>query len=190
MDVTSLARRWWAVALRGAAAIVFGILTLLMPGITLWVLVLLFSSYALVDGVFSAISAVRERDDEGPLWALLLHGLVSIAAGLVALFLPGLTALALVYVIAAWAVVTGVLEIAAAIRLRKRITGEWWLALSGVLSVVFGVMLMIAPGAGALALVLWIGVFAIALGALLIGLALRLRSWQQVESPRRMARAA
>ena len=136
MDVTTLARRWWAVALRGAAAIVFGILTLLMPGITLWALVLLFGSYAVVDGVFSVVAALRGEDDEEPWWALLLHGLVSIAAGLVAFFLPGLSALALVYVIAAWAVVTGALEIAAAVRLRKRITGEWWLALSGILSVV------------------------------------------------------
>jgi uncharacterized membrane protein HdeD (DUF308 family) len=114
---------------------------------------------------------------------------VSIAAGIVTFVMPGLSALALVYVIAAWAVVTGVLEIAAAVRPRKRITGEWWLALSGILSVVFGVVLMIAPGAGALALVLWIGAFAIVLGALLMGLALRLRSWQ-IAPPRRMARAA
>ena len=163
MDVTTLARKWWAVALRGMAAIVFGILALLMPGITLWALVLLFGSYALVDGVFSVIAALRGRDDEEPWWVLLLHGLVSIAAGIVTFVMPGLSALALVYVIAAWAVVTSVLEIAAAVRLRKRITGEWWLALSGILSVVFGVVLMIAPGAGALALVLWIGAFAIVL---------------------------
>jgi uncharacterized membrane protein HdeD (DUF308 family) len=189
MDVTTLARRWWTVALRGAAAVLFGILTLLMPGITLWALVLLFGSYAVVDGVFSVIAALRGEDDEEPWWALLLHGLVSIAAGLVAFFLPGLSALALLYVIAAWAVVTGALEIAAAVRLRKRITGEWWLALSGILSVVFGVVLMIAPAAGALALVVWIGAFAIALGGLLIGLALQLRSWR-VEPPRRMTRAA
>ena len=122
-------------------------------------------------------------------WMLLLEGLVSIAAGLVTFFWPGLTALVLLYVIAAWALVAGVLEIVVAVRLRKRIRGEWWLALSGILSVITGGLMMWAPDAGALALVLWIGAYAVVFGALLIGLALRLRGWR-VEAEQALSRAA
>lgn len=181
VDMESLARNWWAVALRGAAAIIFGILTLILPGVTLAVLVLLFGGYALVDGVFNVIAAVRARGGDRPWWVLVLEGIVSIGAGIVTFVLPGLTAVVLLYVIAAWAIITGVLEIVAAIRLRKRITGEWWLGLSGALSIVFGVLLMIAPAAGALALVLWIGGYAVVFGALLIALAFRLRGWRGEE---------
>jgi uncharacterized membrane protein HdeD (DUF308 family) len=120
---------------------------------------------------------------------LLLEGLVSIAAGLVTFFWPGLTALVLLYVVAAWALVTGVLEIVVAVSLRKRIRGEWWLALSGILSVITGGLMMWAPDAGALALVLWIGAYAVVFGALLIGLALRLRGWR-VEAEQALSRAA
>ena len=171
-----LAKNWWAIGLRGVAAIIFAILTVVMPGITLAVLVLLFGAYALVEGIFNVIAAVRRRGGDTPWWALLLEGVVSIAAGIVTFVVPGLTAFALIYVIAAWAIVTGVLEIVAAIRLRRVITGEWWLALSGVLSVVFGGFVMLFPGAGALALVLWIGAYAFVFGVLLLALALRLRS--------------
>src|SRR5262249_6350358 len=108
-------------------------------------------------------------------WWLLIEGLVSVAAGLVAFFMPRLTALTLVYVIAAWAIITGVLEIAAAIRLRKTISNEWWLVLSGVLSIVFGGVITAFPGAGALALVFWIGAYALVFGAMWLALALRLR---------------
>jgi uncharacterized membrane protein HdeD (DUF308 family) len=189
LDMRSLARNWWAVALRGVAAILFGILTLVWPGISLAALVLLFGAYALVDGVFNIVAALRGRRGGYPWWALLVEGLVSIAAGLIAVFMPGLTALALVYVIGAWAVVTGVFEIVAAIRLREQIRGEGWLVLTGILSVAFGALLWIAPGAGALAMVLWIGAYAIVFGALLVALAFRLRSWR-AEEPRPMARAA
>jgi uncharacterized membrane protein HdeD (DUF308 family) len=179
MDMALLARNWWAVALRGVAAILFGLLTFLIPGITLAVLIFLFGAYAIVEGIFNVIAAVRGRAGAAPWWALLLEGLVSIGAGVVTFVWPGLTALVLLYVIGAWAVITGVLEIAAAIRLRKAITGEWWLALSGVLSIIFGVLLMIAPAAGALVMVLWIGAYAIVFGAVLIGLAFRLRRWRE-----------
>ena len=175
VNAASLARNWWAVALRGVAALIFGILTAVWPEISLAALVLLFGIYAIVDGIFNVISAVRERQGERRWWALLLEGLVSIAAGVFTLVVPGLTALALVYVIAGWAIVTGVLEVAAAAMLRRQVHGEWRLVLSGVLSLILGVMVAIWPGAGALAMVLWIGAYAILFGVLLIALGFRLR---------------
>jgi len=168
-DVASLARNWWVFLLRGMVAILFGVLTALMPAITLVLLVLLFGAYALVEGGFNVITAFRRRRGERLWWLLLLEGLVSIAAGVVAFILPGLTALMLVLVIGAWAIITGVL-------LRKLIRGEWWLALSGVLSLIFGALVLVWPGAGALALVLWIAAYSIAFGVLLVAFAFRLRS--------------
>jgi len=188
-DTAALQRNWWLVTLRGAAAIVFGILTFITPGITLAVLVLLFGAYALADGLLNLVAVFRRRRDEQPWWALLVEGLVSIAAGAVTFAWPGLTAVALVYLIAAWAIVTGAFELGAAIRLRKEITGEVWLALSGVLSIVFGVFVMFAPGAGALAMTLWIGAYAIVFGATLVGLGFRLRSRRE-DARHPMARAA
>jgi uncharacterized membrane protein HdeD (DUF308 family) len=175
VNVVSLVKNWWALALRGAAALVFGILAALWPDISLTALVVLFGSFAIVYGVFNIITAVRRRRGERRWWALLLEGVVSVAVGTVTLIMPDLTALALVYVIAAWAILTGILEIAAAIMLRRYIRGEWWLALAGVLSVAFGAVLAIWPGVGALALVLWIGAYAIVLGILLIALGFKLR---------------
>lgn len=188
-DTAALQRNWWLVTLRGAAAIVFGILTFITPGITLAVLVLLFGAYALADGLLNLVAVFRRRREEQPWWALLVEGLVSIAAGAVTFAWPGLTAVALVYLIAAWAIVTGAFELGAAIRLRKEITGEVWLALSGVLSIVFGVFVMFAPGAGALAMTLWIGAYAIVFGATLVGLGFRLRSRRE-DARHPMARAA
>ncbi len=189
MNIEAFAANWWAVALRGVAAIVFGVLTFAWPGITLVALVLLFGAYALVEGIFNVVAAVMRRGREQPWWMLLAEGLVSIAAGLITFSWPGITALVLLYVIAFWAVVTGVLEIVAAVRLRQRIAGEMWLAVSGVLSVVFGVLVALMPGAGALAVVFWIGAYAIVFGALLLGLAFRLRGWRG-ERREPMARAA
>ena len=174
-DVASLARNWWVFLLRGIVAIFFGVLTALMPGITLTLLVLLFGAYAIVEGGFNVVAGIRRRRGERLWWLLLLEGLVSIAAGVIAFILPGLTALMLVLVIGAWAIITGVLEIVAAILLRKQIRGEWWLALSGVLSLAFGVLVMLWPGPGALALVLWIAAYSIAFGVLTVALAFRLR---------------
>jgi uncharacterized membrane protein HdeD (DUF308 family) len=180
-----LARNWWAIALRGGVAIIFGILAWAMPGVTLAALMLLYGSYALVDGVFSVIAAVRGRSGAGPSWTLLLAGLASIAAGLVTLLMPGLTAIVLVYVIAAWAMVRGVLEISAAVRLRRDITNEWWLGLSGALSIIFGVLLMLAPGAGAVAMVWWIGTWSMVLGLVLVVLGVRLRGvWHETATRR------
>jgi uncharacterized membrane protein HdeD (DUF308 family) len=186
---TVLARNWWLIALRGAAAIVFGLLTFITPGITLALLVTFFGAYALVDGVFTLLSIFRRRAAETPWWTLLLQGLVSIAAGLVTFVWPVMTALVLIYLIGAWAVVTGVLEIAAAIRLRKEIEGEVWLALSGVLSIAFGIFAILAPAVGAIAVVFWIGAYALVFGALLLALAFRLRG-RRDDVRERMPRAA
>jgi uncharacterized membrane protein HdeD (DUF308 family) len=175
VDADALARNWWAIALRGLAGIIFGVLAFVVPGVTLAVLVLLFGAYALVDGIFNVMAALSGRSGRQAWWMLLLEGVVSVAAGLVAFFMPGLTALALVYVISAWAFVTGVLEIVAAIRLRKVIRNEWWLALGGVVSIIFAVFLAVAPGAGALALVFWIGAYALVFGVFLVALGVRLR---------------
>jgi uncharacterized membrane protein HdeD (DUF308 family) len=184
-----LARNWWAVALRGVAALLFGLLAIVWPGISLAALVLLFGAYALIDGLFAVVSAIANARGQDRWWIVLLEGIVGIAAGLVTFAWPGLTALALLYLIGAWAVVTGILEIYAAIQLRKMITGEWVLALGGIASVVFGILVFMYPSAGALAIVWWIGVYAIIFGAVMIALGFRLRKWQrpspsQVSTPR------
>jgi uncharacterized membrane protein HdeD (DUF308 family) len=177
LDVETLARNWWLVLLRGVAGIIFGLGTLFAPGISLLVLVLFFGAYAFVDGILALVSVLRRRGTSDPWWWLLLEGLAGIAAGVVTLLWPGISALALLYVIAAWALVTGGFEIAAAIRLRKVLTDEWLFVLSGILSVALGVLLILFPGPGALALVLWIGAYSLVIGILLIALGLRLRSW-------------
>ena len=178
--ITTLARNWGVLALRGLCAIIFGILAFVWPGITLGALVLLYGAYALVDGILAIIAAVSKREGSGlPWWALLLQGLLGIAAGIVTFAWPGITALVLLFLIAAWAIVTGIFAIIAAIRLRKEIQGEFWLALSGVLSIVFGVLLFARPGAGALAVVWLIGSYAIIFGILLLFLAFRLKRFKE-----------
>ena len=174
IDVDTLARNWWLFLLRGIAGIVFGVITFFAPGISLAALVLLFGAYALADGVFAIWSAIR-RHGEDRWWLLTLQGLLSIAAAVVTVLWPGITALVLLYVVAAWALVTGVLEIAVAIRLRKAIPNEWLLVVSGIASVVLGVLLAANPALGALVVVLWIGAYALVSGAMLVALSLRLR---------------
>ena len=173
--VTQLARNWWAVALRGVLAILFGVLTFLQPGLTLELLVIFFGAYTLMDGIFTVIAAWRNNSGVNHWW-LLLDGISSIAVGGLTFFWPGLTALALVYLIAGWAVVTGIFQIMAAIELRKTITGEWLLVLGGLLSVLFGVVIAVNPGTGALTVVWLIGFYAITFGVTLLGVAVRLRS--------------
>jgi len=187
VDAETLARNWWVVLLRGIAGIIFGLLTFFAPGISLAALVLLFGAYAFADGILAIISAIRTRGDNQHWWVLIIAGIVGIAAGILTLIWPGITALALLSLVAAWAVVTGGLEIAAAIRLRKVISHEWLLVLAGIASIAFGIILMLFPGPGALALVIWIGAYSLVSGAMMIGLAFRLRSWAQSESPQRMA---
>lgn len=179
----ALARNWWALALRGAIAVVFGLLTFAMPGMTLQILLLLFGAYALVDGIFTILAAVREAQAHHRWGVLLLEGIAGILAGVLTFAWPGITALVLLYLIAAWAIFTGIFEIAAAIKLRKVITGEWFLALSGVASVLFGLLLFLAPGPGALVVVWWIGAYALVFGILMIALAFRLRSWARTANP-------
>ncbi|HEX6806576.1 MAG TPA: HdeD family acid-resistance protein [Gemmatimonadaceae bacterium] len=177
-----LTRNWSWIALRGLAAVVFGLLTLFDPSISLAALVLVWGAYAFVDGIFAIVSAVRDRRDE-PHWvSLLITGIAGVVAGLITFFVPGITALALLYFIAAWAVITGIAEIVAAVRLRKVMTGEWMLALAGALSVLFGLFLFVFPGAGALTVVLWIGAYALLFGIMLLVLAFRLRAGGVVRS--------
>jgi uncharacterized membrane protein HdeD (DUF308 family) len=178
-NVIELAERWWVPALRGLAAIAFGVATFVVPGLTLFFLITLFAAYAVVDGIINLAMAVRGRR-AGRAWGwLVFEGLVSIAAGVLAFLWPGITAIVFLFVIAAWAVVTGVAEIAAAIRLRKQIRNEWFLGFAGVLSVALGVLLFLFPGAGALAMVIWIGVYAILFGVTMLALAFKLRSWKR-----------
>ena len=182
-----LARNWWALALRGAAAIIFGVIALFWPPAAIAALVAVFGAYALVDGIFNLVAAVR-AGRSGQRWgALLFEGIVSLLVGVLTLFFPGVTALALALYVAAWSLVTGVAEVVAAIKLRQQIQGEWLLALSGILSIAFGILLFISPLVGAIAIAIWIGAYADVFGALLVGLSLRLRSWasrqQQTQIP-------
>jgi len=171
----TLAQNWWAIVLRGVCALLFGIGAFAWPGITLAVLVLLYGAYALVEGVLAVAWALMGRH-AGPFpWGVLLAGLAGVVVGVVTFLSPGLTALALLYLIAAWAIVRGVFEIIAAFHLRKELDNEWLLALGGLLSVALGVFLMAAPGAGALAVLWWIGAFAILVGILEIILGFRLK---------------
>jgi uncharacterized membrane protein HdeD (DUF308 family) len=190
IDADTLARNWWVVLLRGIAGILFGLATFFWPGISFYALVLLFGAFAFADGVLAIISAIRGGRENDRWWVLLLQGIAGIAAGLVTLVWPDISALALIYVIAAWALVTGGFEIAAAIRLRKVITGEWLLVISGIASVLLGVMLMLFPGPGALVLTLWVGAYALVSGVLLTFLALKLRSWDKTHHPRLAAAPA
>jgi uncharacterized membrane protein HdeD (DUF308 family) len=174
-----LARRWWALALRGVIAVLFGLLTFFIPGITLISLVLLFGFYAILDGIFDIVSAMKAP---GHHWPLLVEGTVGIVAGLVTFMWPAITAMVLVYLIAFWAILTGLLEIVAGIRLREVIANEMLLILMGVISTLFGILIIIFPGAGALAIIIWIGAYALVFGIILIALAFRLRSFRQLEA--------
>jgi uncharacterized membrane protein HdeD (DUF308 family) len=181
--VRNLARNWWALVLRGVAGVLFGIGALIWPPAAFAALVLLFGAYAFVDGIFNIVAAVR-APKEGRRWGwLLFSGLIGIAAGLVTFFFPGLTALSLVLLVASWSIVTGIAEIVAAIRLRKEIRHEWLWILSGLLSVVFGVLLFLVPATGAVVLAIWIGAYMLVFGALLIGFGLHLRSWGRSNQP-------
>jgi uncharacterized membrane protein HdeD (DUF308 family) len=172
---TLVSRYWWAIAVRGAVAILFGVLAFAWPGATLASLVLLFGAYAIVDGIASVVMGVREYGQRERWWATLLGGLVSVGAGVVTFMMPGLTALTLLTVIALWAILRGVLEIVAAVRLRHVIEGEWLLGLGGALSILFGAAMIAFPGAGALAVIWWIGAYAIVLGVMLVALGFRAR---------------
>ena len=170
----SLAKNWWLLLLRGIAAIVFGVLAFAWPGITVISLVIVYGAYALVDGLFSIYAAIR-GDGPAPRWWLAVVGVAGVLAGLISFAVPGVVALWLLFLIGAWAIVSGVFEIIGAIRLRKEIDNEWMLILHGVISVLFGVLLFAMPATGALAMVWVIGAYAIAAGVIMCVLSFRLK---------------
>ncbi len=173
------ARKWWVLALQGVAAVIFGVLALVWPGPTLLALVILFGAFMLVDGVLTLAGALAWRQWNQGRWAVALAGVAGMIVGVLTFVWPGMTGLVLLALIAVWAITTGILEIVAAIELRRVIEGEWLMVLSGILSVVLGVLLVAFPGAGALSLAWLIGMYALADGLLLIALALRLRDLHQ-----------
>jgi uncharacterized membrane protein HdeD (DUF308 family) len=170
-----LARNWWALALRGIAAILFGAVAFLAPGFTLVWLVLLFGAYALLDGVLAIVAGIRAAERHERWWPFALEGLASIAVGVITFLMPAATAFVLVWFVAVWAILTGVLRISAAIRLRKEIRGEWLLIVNGALSVLLGLFIIVRPIAGLVSLVWFVGAYATVYGVILLALALRLR---------------
>jgi uncharacterized membrane protein HdeD (DUF308 family) len=188
--LAALVRNWWVIALRGAFTIIFGMGALLWPGLTLRVLILLFGSYALVNGIFTVIGSLLSRSENQRWWVVLLQGIVGIILGLLTFFYPAVTTLALLYLIAAWALITGIFEVVAGIMLRRVITAEWLTILGGIASIIFGLLLVFFPSGGALALTWLIGTYALVLGMLLIFLALRLRSLRRDVEEFDAARAA
>jgi uncharacterized membrane protein HdeD (DUF308 family) len=174
-----LTRSWWLILLRGVVSILFGIAAFVWPGLTVLVLTLLYGAFAMADGILALGAAITGSGNRAiPTWWLVLIGVLGIAVGAVAFLWPGLTAFALVIMIGAWAVAIGILQIIGAIRLRHEIEDEWFLIAAGILSVLFGVAILLNPGAGALALAWAIGTFAILFGILLCGFALRLKRVQ------------
>jgi len=169
---------WWLLALRGLVAVVFGVLAFMWPGATLVSLVWLFGAFALLNGILSLVLAAKTPKGYPKVGSLIFGGLLGILAGLLAFVMPGITALGLLILIAAWAIVTGIMELVAAVRLRKIIGNEWLLVLAGIASVAFGVLLLFQPAVGALALIWWIGAWALVFGILLMILAFRMRKWK------------
>ena len=170
----ALAKNWWLLLLRGIAAVVFGVLAFAWPGLTLLTLILLYGAYAFIDGVIAIVAAIK-GDMPGARWWLAIVGLLGVAVGAFTFILPGMTALILLFTIGGWAVAMGFFQIIGAIRLRQEIDNEWLLIFSGIVSVLFGIVIVAQPGAGALGLVWLIATYAIIAGVLYIGLAFRLR---------------
>ena len=174
-----LADHWWSPVLRGLLAIVVGVIALALPGITVGALVILFSAYALIDGIAAFIAAFRSSRAHESWGMLLLEGLAGIVTAAITVIWPPLTALVLVYLIGAWALVTGVLEVAVAIKLRQFIAGEWLLAFSGIATLLFGMLVLALPLAGAFAITTLVGVYSLAFGFILVGFGIRLWSWSK-----------
>jgi uncharacterized membrane protein HdeD (DUF308 family) len=174
-----LAQNWWLFTLRGVLGIIFGLIALIFPGATILSLVIFFSAYMLVDGVFGVISAVRAIRRKEDRWGLLIfEGLLNIAVGIAAFLWPGLTVVAFVWLIAAWAIVSGGLMTAAGFRLNMD-HGRWWIVLGGLLSLAYGVLLIITPLIGAIVLTWWLGAYALVFGVALVVFSFKLRSRQQ-----------
>ena len=178
-----LQRGWWRLLLRGLAAIAFGLVAWLRPGISLAALVIVFGLYALIDGILSVWMGIAGRKLNEDWWVLLLIGLVGIGVGLLTFSRPGITALGLLFYIAIWAIARGALEIVAAIHLRKEVKGEWRLIVAALASIALGVLLMASPGRGALALLWMIGAFAIVFGVAEVILAFRARKFVRTFAP-------
>jgi uncharacterized membrane protein HdeD (DUF308 family) len=178
----TLTAYWWALLFRGIAAVLFGLAALFWPGLTLFTLIVFFGAYTLVDGVFAIVAGIRDSGNRR--WMLLADGVLGVLVGLIAFFSPGVTALVFLYVIAAWAVLTGVLKVVMAIWLRREIDNEWTMALSGVLWVLLGVVLAVLPGVGLLSLSWLIGVFALGAGLTFLVLAFRARGQTAPEGGR------
>ena len=184
----TLKRGWWLLVLRGIFAVAFGILAFVKPNITLAALVLVFGAYALINGIFMLGVGLRAPKGTPGKGTLVFLGLVGVAAGILTFVYPNITALSLLVVIAWWAILTGIFEIAAAVKLRKELTNEWVMILSGALSVAFGVLLIAKPNAGALSIIWLIGIYAVLYGILLLALAFRLKGL--VSPPRTATRTA
>ena len=167
--------KWWVLLVRGIAAILFGLAAMVWPGLTIGALIPLFGGFAIVDGVGALFAAFAHRGEAQYWWATALEGVVGILLGILVMVWPGISAIALLFWIAAWAIVTGVFEVVSAIQLRKEISGEFWLILSGLLSILFGIFAFIRPGAGALAVIWVIAIYAIAFGITLIMLSFKVR---------------
>ena len=174
-----LAQYWWLIALRGVLGILFGIIALVVPVATILALVILFSAYMLVDGAFTLYAAYQAARQKKKWGLLVLQGLANIAAGAVAFLWPGLTVLAFVLLLAAWTIVSGCLQLAAAFRIDQ---GRWWFVLGGIASVIFGILLIASPFTGAVVLTWWMGAWAVVFGVFLVVAAFRLRS-QRGSSP-------
>lgn len=170
-----LARNWWVITLRGALAILFGVLAFVWPVPALAVLVILFASYALIGGIFAVIGAISNSVG-GQRWWVLVEGIAGIIAGVLTLVWPGITSFTLVIFIGFWAIISGVFEIFAAIDMRKIIKDEWLFVLSGILSIVFGFLILARPLAGALVIVWMVAFYAVTFGITMIILGIRLRS--------------
>jgi uncharacterized membrane protein HdeD (DUF308 family) len=182
--LAQMGRHWWVLAVRGIAAIAFGVLAFVLPQLTLAVLVALFAVYLLVDGVMLLFSLLRgDRVARRSVWAVAIMGILGVVAGVAAILWPGITALALLFVVAFWAITMGVFQVVAAVRLRKEIEGELWMALGGLIAIAFGVFLLVSPGAGLLSLVWLVGIWAIVFGITNLVLAWRLRSFRSGAAP-------
>jgi uncharacterized membrane protein HdeD (DUF308 family) len=175
--VPMMAGNWWALLLRGIAAVLFGLGALLWPGLTLFVLIVLFGAYALVDGVFGVVAGIRESGERR--WLLLAEGALGVLAGLAVLLWPGITAVVLLYIISFWAILGGLLRVATAILFRREVENVWAMIGSGVLSVLFGMILVVLPGVGLLSLVWLVGIYAIVFGAAMIALGFMVRGHRQ-----------
>jgi uncharacterized membrane protein HdeD (DUF308 family) len=174
-----ISRDWWVFALRGVAAMLFGIMAIALPGITLATLILLFGAYAFVDGAALLIALARgEAGARRNAWAVGIMGVLGVVASIVTFVWPGVTALSLLYLVAFWAITMGLFQVVAAIALRREIEGEFWMGLGGVMSVVFGIFLIVSPGTGLLALVWLVGFWAIVFGGSSLGFAYRLHGIQ------------